>query len=110
MYIVQIIFDCPNMSPAMMAAFDAAERAKPFEAVTGLLWKIWLHTEGGPKLGGIYCFDSRANAEAYLAGPIVARVKANPDYANLTAQIYAIAKNPSRVTNAPVPFPAQAAA
>jgi Putative mono-oxygenase ydhR len=109
MYIVQINFDCPNLSPAFMAAFDTAERAKPFETVTGLLWKIWLHTEGGPKLGGVYCFDSRANAEAYLAGPIVAKVKANPDYVNFAAQIYAIAENPSRVTNAPVPFPPAAA-
>ena len=109
MYILQVNFEYPNMSPAMMAANNTAERAKPFLDVAGLLWKIWLNTEGGPKVGGLYCFDSRAAAEAYLAGPIVARIKANPEVANLTTQIYAVTENPSRVTHAPVPFLANAA-
>lgn len=109
MYIVQINFELPNVNPDVMAAFDTAERAKPFVGMPGLLWKIWLHTEGQPKFGGIYCFDSRANAEAYLAGPIVASVRADPNRANVTVQLYAIAENPSRVTNAPVPFLARAA-
>ncbi|MCC6716420.1 MAG: YdhR family protein [Acetobacteraceae bacterium] len=109
MFIVQINFEYPNITPAMAASLNTGERAKPFLDVQGLLWKIWLNTEGGPKVGGLYCFDSRANAEAYLAGPIVARIKASPEIANLTAQIYAVTENPSRVTRAPVPFPVLAA-
>jgi hypothetical protein len=109
MYMVQINFEYPNITPEMAAGLNTAERAKPFLEVAGLLWKIWLNTEGGPKVGGLYCFDSRASAEAYLSGPIVARIRANPEVANLTAQIYAITENPSRVTRAPVPFLAQAA-
>jgi len=103
MFILQVNFEYPNMTPAMAAANNNAERAKPFLDVQGLLWKIWLNTEGGPKVGGLYCFDSRANAEAYLAGPIVARIKANPEIANLSTQIYAVTENPSRVTHAPIP-------
>jgi hypothetical protein len=109
MYILQVNFAYRNMSPALHAANNNAERAKPFLAVPGLLWKIWLNTEGAPKVGGIYCFDSRASAEAYLAGPIVARMQANPDIVDLTTQIYAVTEAPSRVTHAPVPFPAVAA-
>lgn len=102
MFMLQVNFDYPNMSPEMAAANNTAERAKPFLSVAGLQWKIWLNTEGGPKVGGLYCFDTRANAEAYLAGPIVARIKANPEIANLTTQIYAVTEKPSIVTHAPV--------
>lgn len=109
MFVIQINFEIPTVSPDVLAAFDTAERAKPFLEIPGFTWKIWLHTEGQPKFGGIYCFDSRANAQAYLDGPIVARIRANPDYANVTTQLYAIAENPSRVTHAPVPFLARAA-
>ncbi len=109
MYILQVNFAYRNMSPALQAANNTEDRAKPFLDVAGLLWKIWLNTEGGPKVGGIYCFDSRANAEAYLAGPIVARMKANPDMVDLTTQIYAVTEAPSRITHAPVPFLAAAA-
>lgn len=109
MYILQVNFEYANMSPALHAANNTEARAKPFLDVQGLIWKIWLNTEGGPKVGGLYCFDSRANAEAYLAGPIVARMKASPDIVNLTTQIYAVTEAPSRVTHAPVPFLAAAA-
>ena len=109
MFMLQVNFAYKNMSPALHEANNNAERAKPFLSVSGLLWKIWLNTEGGPKVGGLYCFDSRASAEAYLAGPIVARMKSNPDIADLTTQIYAITEAPSRVTHAPVPFLSAAA-
>ena len=109
MFILQVNFDYPNMNPALAATNNNADRAKPFLDVQGLIWKIWLNSEGGPKVGGLYCFDSRANAEAYLAGPIVARIKASPEICNLTTQIYAVTENPSRVTHAPVPCLTQAA-
>lgn len=102
-------FEYPGITPEKAAALNDGARALTFLEVKGLLWKIWLNTEGGPKVGGLYCFDSRASAEAYLAGPIVARTKANPDIANLTFQIYAVTEAPSRVTNAPIPFLSQAA-
>jgi Putative mono-oxygenase ydhR len=109
MHIVQINFERPNVNPAMMASFDNPDRARKFVGLPGLQWKIWLRGEGEPKFGGIYCFDSRAAAEAYLAGPIVASLKGDPEVANFSAQIFGIAEQPSRVTNAPLPFPAQAA-
>lgn len=109
MYILQVNFEYPSITPEKAAALNGPARGAPFLDVPGLLWKIWLHTEGGPKVGGICCFDGRANAEASLAGPIVARMKANPEMANLTTQIYAVTDGPSRVTHAPVPFLSQAA-
>ena len=82
---LQVNFEYTNMSPELHAANGAAERATP------------------------YCFASRADAEAYLAGPIVARITSTPTIANLTTQIYEITEGPSQVTHAPVPFLAVAA-
>lgn len=106
---LQVNFEYTNMSPELHAANNTPERAAPFLQVPGLLWKIWLNTEGGPQVGGLYCFATRADAEAYLAGPIVARMKSTPTIANLTTRIYAITERPSQVTHAPVPFLAAAA-
>ena len=83
---LQVNFEYSNMTPELHSANNAPKRARPFLEVPGLLWKIWLNTGGGPKVGGLYCFGSRADAEAYLAGPIVARIKATPTIVNLTTQ------------------------
>ena len=48
-----------------------------FLKVDGLTWKIWLDSPDEPRVGGIYLFEDRAAADAYLAGPIVARLRAN---------------------------------
>jgi len=33
----------------------------------GLLWKIWTEDEAAGRAGGLYCFETRAQAEAYQA-------------------------------------------
>ena len=109
MVVLQVNYRFQNMTREQWETRYTDAVAEKFLAVDGLLWKIWLNTAGGPKVGGLYCFATRADAEAYLAGPIVARIKSTPTIANLTTQIYDITEGPSRVTHAPVPFLAQAA-
>jgi len=33
----------------------------------GIIWKIWTQNEADKTAGGVYLFDTRANAEKYLA-------------------------------------------
>jgi hypothetical protein len=33
----------------------------------GLLWKIWTEDQAAGRAGGLYCFETRASAEAYHA-------------------------------------------
>ena len=47
--------------------------------------------------------DTRANAEAYLAGPIVAGMKANPNVADLRFTLSDVRERMSAITHAPVP-------
>ena len=103
MYILQVNFAYRNMSPALHAANNTEDRAKPFLDVQGLLWKIWLDGAEPNRVGGIYLFASMAQAQAYLDGPIVAGMRANPNVAELTTVLSDVRERMSAITHAPVP-------
>ena len=109
MMIVQVNYTRPEMPKAEWEARYTDDRAKQFLAVPGLQWKIWLDGEEDRRAGGIYLFDSRASAEAYVNGPIVARMKSNPDNTELQIRIFDVRERMSAITNAPVPGLAMAA-
>ena len=109
MMIVQVNYTHPEMPKAEWEARYTDDRAKQFLAVPGLQWKIWLDGEEDRRAGGIYLFDSRASAEAYVNGPIVARMKANPEITDLQIRIFDVRERMSAITHAPVPGLAMAA-
>ncbi len=81
------------------AYFDAAQ---PIADTPGLLWKVWLMNEAGNETGGIYLFESEEALQAYLAGPIVASLKSNPVFSNLSAKTFDVLERHSAVTRAPL--------
>jgi hypothetical protein len=103
MVIVQINYRRPDMPKAEWEARYTDDRARQFLAVPGLLWKIWLDGEDERRAGGIYLFADRAAAEAYVAGPIVARMKANLDIEELEIRLFDVRERMSAITRAPVP-------
>lgn len=109
MVIVQVNYTRPDMPKAEWEARYTDDRARQFLAVPGLQWKIWLDGEDERRAGGIYLFDTRAAAEAYVAGPIVARMKANPDITDLQIRIFDVRERMTAITNGPVPGLAMAA-
>lgn len=109
MMIVQVNYTRPEMPKAEWEARYTDDRARQFLAVDGLQWKIWLDGEEERRAGGIYLFADRAAAEAYVNGPIVARMKANPDITELQIRIFDVRERMSAITNAPVPGLAMAA-
>ena len=109
MMIVQVNYTRPEMPKAEWEARYTDDRARQFLAVPGLQWKIWLDGEEERRAGGIYLFADRAAAEAYVNGPIVARMKANPDITDLQIRIFDVRERMSAITNAPVPGLARAA-
>lgn len=52
--------------------------AQPIADLPGLLWKIWIIDEARGEAGGIYLFDSSKAMQAFLDGPIIAEMKADP--------------------------------
>jgi len=76
--------------------------AQPIADTPGLIWKVWVMNEAGREAGGIYLFESEDAAHAYLSGPIVAALKASPDYSNISAKLFDVLESHSAITKGPV--------
>ena len=102
MVIVQVNYRHPEMPKASWEARYTDDRATPFLSVEGLQWKIWLDGGDAPTAGGVYLFADRRTAQAYIDGPIVARMKANPDIMDLTLRMSDVRARMSEITHAPI--------
>lgn len=60
--------------------YEAENRpyAQPIADLPGLRWKIWIIDEARGEAGGIYLFDTAADMQAFLDGPIITEMKADP--------------------------------
>ena len=76
--------------------------AQPIAETPGLIWKVWVMNEAAREAGGIYLFESEQAAHSYLNGPIVASLKASPDYSNISAKLFDVLEAHSAITKGPV--------
>ena len=95
---VNLKFSIPRQDLAA-AWLDAAQ---PIADVPGLLWKVWLMNEAEHEAGGIYLFESKAAAEAYVAGPIVAALKSSPAISDISAKLFDVMEKHSAITRGPL--------
>jgi hypothetical protein len=109
MVILQINYRVSGIERAEWEKRYTDATAEKFLKVDGLLWKIWLDAPDELRPGGIYLFASRAQAQAYLDGPIVAAMKANPAVADLTFRLSDVRERMTAITHGPVPGLAMAA-
>jgi len=59
--------DFPSLGPFGEEMSQAYQQlAESINQEDGLLWKIWTENSANQEAGGIYLFDSQANAEKYL--------------------------------------------
>jgi hypothetical protein len=68
----------------------------------GLRWKVWILNEKDQEGGGIYLFDDAASVQAYLGGPIVAGIKAHPALSDISAKVFDVIGDLTKVTRGPV--------
>lgn len=99
--IVQINFDY-DVTEDELAVRSNPERARIFHSVVGLRWKIWLRDAERRESGGIYLFEDRKSAQAYIDGPIVEMVRSIPDTANHSVKLFDVREEVSAVTGAPL--------
>jgi putative monooxygenase ydhR len=76
--------------------------AQPIADTPGLMWKVWLINEAAHEAGGIYLFESDADAQAYLAGPIVASLKSSPVITNINAKLFDVLEEHTAITRGPI--------
>jgi hypothetical protein len=81
-----------------------------FAGVPGLISKLWIIDEEHRRAGGSYLFADRRAANAYLEGPLMARLRANPAFAKVEAHVFDVLAAPSAVTGGLVRQPAAHAA
>jgi hypothetical protein len=76
--------------------------AQPISAVPGLTWKIWLMNETEQAAGGIYLFENREAAQAFLGSDAVKSFASHPTISNVNAKIFEPDEVLSKVTRAPL--------
>lgn len=68
----------------------------------GLRWKIWLINEALCTAGGLYLFDDSACVQAFLASPLMDRLKHHPSFTDLRVMSFDILTVETRATHGPL--------
>jgi len=76
--------------------------AQAFADVPGLNWKIWILNEAEKEAGGIYLFEDERALAQYLAGPLPAKAKDNPLFADFTAKTFDVIEEATSITRGPI--------
>jgi hypothetical protein len=71
----------------------------------GLVWKIWTYNDSETAAGGVYLFDSEANARAWGDGTVQAALSQMPGISNVQTSYYDIDEKLSGITRAPLSVP-----
>lgn len=96
--IVQINFDYDSSLEELSQGSTAV--APKFLDVEGLLWKVWIGNDDKKETGGIYLFASRAQAEKYVQGDMVAFLR--KERSNVVVKVFDVLAEPSAITKAPL--------
>jgi hypothetical protein len=77
--------------------------AQAIADVPGLEWKIWLLDKDAGTAGGVYLFANQNDAQAFLDGPLVFRVRSAPMLADFEATHYDVIEELTAATRGPIP-------
>lgn len=68
----------------------------------GLRWKIWLIDESQCIAGGLYLFDDSSCVQAFLASPLMDRLKHHPSFTDLRVMSFDVLTAETRATHGPL--------
>ena len=97
--ILQINFNLNVPAAEYQKVVDSVAQA--FLNVPGLKWKIWLLNPAAQEAGGIYLFDNQASLDAYLNGPLVAKLRGLPAVRNISVKQFAVMPEATALTRGP---------
>lgn len=102
MYAQVISFRLTGMKPAEFAALND-HAATQYGEMPGLISKIFLaDPDDDHAYGGIYLWDTRADADAYLQGELVGFLVSSPQIDDVQSCIYQVLPGPTAITGGPV--------
>lgn len=73
--------------------------AQPIADTPGLRWKIWTINENVGEAGGVYLFEDAASVQAFLDGPMITEMKADP---SLTIKTFDVLEELTVTTRGPI--------
>ena len=76
--------------------------AEEFAALPGLRWKIWMINDAESEAGGIYIFDDEASLQAYLEGPLAAKVTSHPALSDFSVKLFDVMDKLTATTRGPI--------
>lgn len=97
MYVRMITFRLDGLDPAAYAA-HTEQVAPAFAAWPGLIRKTWLADGPEGRHGGIYVFTDKAAADASRETEAFRGMTANPHFAGLNIEEYAVLDAPTAIT------------
>jgi hypothetical protein len=100
-----VTFQLDGPSPDEYRAM-AASIADAFKEWPGLVFKLWLGDIEHNRFGGIYLFQTAADADRSRTTPEFASLEANPAFAELMIDEFPILDEPTAITAATLLHPA----
>lgn len=98
--ILQINFNLNVPAAEYQKMIDSIAHA--FADVPGLRWKIWVLNPAAQEAGGIYLFDNEASLDAYVNGPMVARLRELTSIRNISMKRFEVMPEATALTRGPV--------
>jgi hypothetical protein len=96
-HIQVVTFQLAGLDPDAYSAHAEAV-APAFTEIPGLRAKAWLANASTNTYGGVYAWESREAAEAYVGGPIFGALLANPGVVHVTTRDFGVLKRPTEIT------------
>lgn len=97
MHAVLVTFQSAASIDALADPFR--EYAEGLRSVPGLISKTWI--KDGEVLGGFHVFESRAEAETYLGGEMVAGLTSTPAFTDFSIAHFDVLDDLSLITGTP---------
>ncbi len=66
--------------------------------VPGLMSKVWLADRKNNVYGGVYKFENRSAADAYIASELFGNVSSNPAFTEISVKRFGVLAAPTAVT------------
>ena len=98
--LLQVNFIWDGTLDEAMEAF--APMVQPIVDQPGLRWKVWCWNDDAHEFAGEYLFENQSAVNGYLGGPIVEQLNKHPKINNLSAKVFDVLEEPSKVTRGPV--------
>ena len=101
MHLLIITFELAGLADADYRQ-HAQALAPQFLQVPGLVSKTWLADEANNTYGGIYFFQDAASLQGYLDSGVVAGMKANPAFIELSLRPFGTVESAAASTAGPL--------